>query len=321
MPMEHFLAKLFESSTGHNLKDAKTPEDIMVLFKGLGFENIPKEITQKLSLLSIPTEHRNSHFQDSLDISEIIDDLVPEELSELEVNELRAASLVHDVGKTGPSEATPEEQLAFVKLFNLDFPYGQMIDGVKINEVSITKALELKVSTGEITVEKAEELVRFVVTACARQENVRAETQVTAESTMGKFWAAHVYWTYDVLKGTNLPKTLIDTASSHHMLEGHDPAGVGFEQITSGMVSLELADKYQAYRIRLLLVDKYQAFLGRSGRTHEETIDIMRARIDGFFKDCPDERISLRDLYLQILEEINQKKDVFAREMDLAGEK
>jgi len=84
---------------------------------------------------------------------------------------------------------------------------------------------------------------------------------------------------------------------------------------------LELADKYQAYRIRLMLADKYQAFLQRSGRTHEETIKIMRTRVADFFKDCPSEQVRVRDLYLSILDEIDKKKAVFARELDLEQEK
>ncbi len=318
MAMERFLHKMFESSTGHDLREAQTAEDVMILLSGLGYENVPEEVARRLSFLSLPTEMRNSHFQDALDISEIIDDLVPEDLSDQETNELRAASLLHDVGKAGPPEANENEQLAIVTLFNLNFPYGQMIDGVRINDVSIQRALGLKVEEGEITQERAAELLSLVIAASERQINKRVETTITPETPIGKFWSAHVYWTYDVLKTTNLPDSLIDTAASHHLLEGHDPAGIGLDRVSSGMASLELADKYQAYRIRLMLADKYQAFMQRSGRTHEDTIKIMRARIEDFFKDCPAERVRLRDLYFHILDQIDQKKEVFARELELA---
>jgi len=314
---ERFMHNLVESGTGRKFREAKTVDDVMGLFQVLGYNNIPPEVASRLSFLSIPSEHRNSHFQDALDISEIIDDLVPEDLDEVEVNELRAASLVHDVGKAGPANATRAEQLAIVTLFNLDFPYGQMVGGKRINEVPLKQALAVKVEAGEITQEQVTELLTLVTSASARQEHMRPETTITEDTPIGNFWSAHVYWTYDVLQKTSLPKTLIDTAASHHLLEGHDPAGVGQGGISSGMVSLELADKYQAYRIRLMLADKYQAYIQRSGKTHEETIKIMQARIESFFKDCPDEMSRLRDLYFTILDKIDQKKDVFARELEL----
>lgn len=315
---EQFMHKLYETKTGRNFREAKAPEDILVLFQSLGYHNIPLTLAQRLSYLSLPNEQRNSHFQDALEISEIIDDLLPEELSETELNELRAASLAHDVGKSGPAEATPEEQLAYVAIFNLNFPYGQLIDGVKINDVTIKQALDLKVAEGEVTAERAEEILELAVAASGRQQHERVETKITPETTMGTFWSAHVYWTYDLLQQAALPKTLIDTAASHHHLEGHDPANIGLENATGGMVSLELADKYQAYRIRLLLADKYQAFMQRSGRTHEETIEIMRKRIEEFFRESPPGLERIQSLYLKVLEQINQKKEVFARELDLS---
>lgn len=312
-----FMHNLHQSETGKDFRANKTPDDIQQLFRALGYENISQDVADRLSYLSIPAERRNSHFQDALEISEIVDSLVRGRVPEKEINELRMAGLVHDVGKSGPAEATQEEQLAYVTVFNLDFPYGQEIEGVKVNELSLEKALTYKVAEGEISAERAEEILQLLEAASDRQEAVRTETKISRQTTMGTFWSAHVYWTYDILREEALPETLVVTAASHHLLEGHDPAQIGLESTNQNIASLEVADKYQAYRIRLIVADKYQAFRKRSERSHEETVAIMKKRIDDVFKGADDSLIPAKEIYLDVLKIIENNKDLFEKELDL----
>jgi hypothetical protein len=320
MKNEFFMHDLHEQKTGKDFRANKSPEDIKSLMSGLGYEQISENIAFRLSLLSVAFERRNSHFQDAMEIAEIIDNLVPDELSDNEVNELRAVSLVHDIGKTGPAGSTEEEQLAFMTMFNLDFEYGKEHNGFMPGELSIEKALALKVEEGEVGAERAEEIKDMIDSASVKQGRVTAETKVSRKTLMRDFWSAHVYWTYDVLKGEeNLSENFVNTAASHHLLDGHDPARIGFEGITSEMAALEMADKYQAYRIRLMLADRYQAYRRRGARTHEETIVIMRERLNEQF-EAPEGGlidVKARQIFEQVLDLIDSHKELFEKEMDL----
>jgi len=301
------IHKLFEKETGKDFIVEKTLEDIHHLFHGLGYENVSESVAQRLSYLSVSVDSRNAHFQDALEISEIIDDLLPEELDETQANELRLASLVHDIGKSGPEEATADEQQAFVEIFNLDFPYGELVDGLSVNEMPLEKALLFKVLAGELAADRAIELIDLILAASQRQKVKSIETKITKKTPMGSVWSAHSYWTYAVLLETDLPETLVETAASHHLLEGHDPARVGLERVTSSIISLELADKYQAYR-------------KRNGKTHVETVDIMRARIEERFEGYSKHVVDVKQMYLDVLDKLDKNKELFQKELDFKEE-
>lgn len=320
MHEDFFMHDLFKKETGKDFRAEKTPEDIQQLFRGLGYENIAPEISNRLSFLSVAIDRRNSHFQDALEISEIIDNLLPEELDERQTNELRMASLVHDVGKSGPAEANPEEQVAFVEIFNLDFPYGELVDGLSVNEMPLEKALLFKVASGELTEGRAEELIELIEVASQRQAVRSVDTKISRKTPMGSVWSAHSYWTYAILQKAEMPETLVETAASHHLLEGHDPARVGLENITSSIASLEVADKYQAYRVRLIVADKYQAYRKRSGKTHDETLVIMRERIEERFEGYSGDAGDTKKMYLDVLDKLDKNKELFQKELDLKEE-
>jgi hypothetical protein len=64
-------------------------------------------------------------------------------------------------------------------------------------------------------------------------------------------------------------------ASTHHTLEGHDPAGLGGE-IPDEAVALETIDKYSI----VTLVDKYQAYIDRSKLSHKEAVKKIKDIIE-----------------------------------------
>ena len=301
--------------------DRRTTSEVRRIFQALESQKVPRPIIERLSLLSMiegKNRRRNSHFQDAVEISEIIDNLADEELSEKELNDLRLASLLHDVGKSGPVEASPLEQQAFVDLFNLDFDKeSYLFAGKKAapRELPLSVALAIKAQEGAITFEQAKEIVRLVSEAAKRQEQRRSETALDADSTMLKVWSAHVYWTHDILRRAKVNPRIVEISASHHLLDGHDPAGVGLENADQSIASLELADKYQAFRIRLILADQYQAFRKRSAKSHEETIEIMRKKINDKLSGHPRPQA----VYLKILELINGHKTVFEKELELAA--
>ncbi len=303
-------------------ENKRTEEQIQELFSALGYENVPSSILSRLSKLSciegLNVQNRNSHFQDAVEISELIDNLVADyEMTESEMNELRFACLVHDVGKSGPSEATPEQQQAFVDIFNLKFnQYVYLVKNYQVtpSELTLEKALEIKVEEGALSAERAKEIIALVVEASKHQEIKRFETKITPKIRMGLFWSAHVFWTYDILRDQGIDEKITDVASSHHMIDGSDPARIGMENVSPQMASLELVDKYQAFRVRLILADKYQAFRIRGAKSHEETVSILKKII---FERLANNLKALT-LYMEALELIDKNKEIFEKELDLA---
>lgn len=295
---------------GQGAERRYSPRDIEKLFEKLKFRGATEAIVERLSRLSFTIERRNSHFQDAVEISEIIDDLVTEERTETEINELRAVCLLHDVGKSGPAEAGEEERAAMVEIYNLSFD-KEDYDGASASQLTLEKALQIKVGEGLLTAKRATELLRLVDSAIRKQKNQRVETFIRRDTNMRTFWSAHVYWTYDILLAEGVEKRLADIAGSHHLLDGCDPAGIGLENASPDMASLELVDKYQAYRIRLVLADKYQAFRVRGGKSHEEAVKILRQLIESRLgKAHP-----AFPLYSDVLETISARKETLNKEL------
>lgn len=296
-------------------RDIKTPEQIEKLFAALGYEYLTSGIIERLSLLSAPTEGRNSHLQDAMEISEIVDALPEEHFPGHRLNELRAESLLHDIGKTGPEEATEAERRAFVELFNFEFK-EEIYDGISRHDLPLAKAVEIKVKEGAFSPERSQEVLRLIISAADRQGSKRPETRITAETKMRDVWGAHTYWTYDILKKSNLPSPMITVIASHHLLEKRNPAGIDINEVGAEIAFLELADKYQAARVRNLPGGDNVYINGRKPKTHAEAILSLRERITEVFADHP----KTAAVYLAILEIIDQDRKMFEIELDLPKE-
>lgn len=310
-----FMRSICVDQLKTGFRDIKTPEQIKKLFAALGYEYLTSGIVERLSLLSAPTEGRNSHLQDAMEIAEIADALPKEYFPKYGLNELRAESLLHDIGKTGPAEATEEERRAFVELFDFEFQ-EELYDGVSRRDLTLAKALEIKVREGAFSNERAKEVLRLILAAVEKQENKRPETRITAETKMRDVWGAHTYWTYDILKKLNFQERMVIVTSSHHLLEKRNPAGIDINEVGAEIAFLELADKYQAARVRNLPGGDNVYINGRKPKTHAEAILFLRERITEVFADHP----KTAAVYLAILEIIDQDRKMFEIELDLPRE-
>lgn len=202
---------------------------------------------------------KESHFRDAVKMAEIID-LIWEDLEVKSISreKMKLCALLHDIGKTGPLDASPKVKKVIKNLFE----HRTFKDSRGKN---IDSALQ------EEKVEDWEEVEKIL------KEELGVDLK---KETMIDLWQRHADWTYEILKNNkseSIDEEVVIIASSHHILDGKNPAGLATEDIPEGAKSLEMMDKYQV----LTLVDKYQAFRGRSAYDHEEAIMALVALVEG----------------------------------------
>jgi hypothetical protein len=255
-------------------------------FHSVGFEieKSPELFERIVELASMP----ESHFDDGVKIAEIIDflwdDLTKEDQINFTKNELKLASLFHDIGKSGPPEANREERFMIEQIFNpLYFNTRKPgFEGRNPKKMTIAEALDVENFSNK------EEIKKYLLTLklhIVDHENHKTniEDLDLDRHTMIDLWREHDFWTYQLLTeygAKDISEEVKIVSSTHHTLEGHDPAKIDGD-IPNEAVALELLDKY----LILTLLDKYQAFIERSGKTHQETIEILQEMIDSSKKN------------------------------------
>jgi hypothetical protein len=229
------------------------------------------------------------HFEDAAQMVEIIDaiwdDLEKKLPFKLEKEQMILATLLHDVGKSGPKEAAPDEQELIITLFDSRHYRAIAEKGERVEDMSILHAIRGS---------DLEESVQRKVAKYLRKLGV----DIVSEK-MIDFWRRHADWTYDILKASKDDKInehLAAMAASHHILDGKNPAGLDPEDIPQEAKAIETIETYEV----LTLVDKFQAFVKRSGLSHTEAIKALRGIID---RQKLPERV--KDDYRKILEVID----------------
>jgi len=226
---------------------------------GLSFD-----VTQHPQLLSRLAE-LGSHFDDSVDIASITRAVWPKVmtafgLKQEDLEQAMLAALLHDVGKSGPLEAGPALSEAIRRLFVTPKPpFNPYESGRKKTVSEFVAFAQLK---------GAETIKRVL-----REAGMDPDTEGMID-----FWRRHAEWTHDVLSVEPGVDQRVDVyASTHHLLEGKNPAHADPASPEPGLSLIELS---QAHAI-LSAIDKYQAFRERSGETHESTINKLKAIVDG----------------------------------------
>jgi HD-GYP domain-containing protein (c-di-GMP phosphodiesterase class II) len=216
---------------------------------GIKIEEYP-EIFERLTEID---GSRESHFYDSAKMAEMIDLLWEKlELKGISREKMKLCALLHDIGKSGPEKSSPRAHEAVKKLFQHK-PFKD----------SSTKPI--RVALRDENFPGREEIEKIL----GEELGIDVEKE-----RMIDFWRRHVDWTYEILqahKGGPIDDEVISVASSHHILDGKNPAGLSLETIPSDAKVLEAMDKYQI----LTLIDKYQAYRGRSAYSHEEAIQAL----------------------------------------------
>jgi len=261
-------------------------------FKSVDFDikSFPELHERLVELANMP----DSHFEDAVKMAEVVnllwEDIKKEDNISFSLEEMQLACLFHDIGKSGPAEADREERLMVEQIFNpvffnadserfkKAFPDVGLKERKKfLRDSSIEKILEVQGFPNNQEIKKYLETLTVHIYDPKKKKIIEEQLDLN-KHTMIQLWREHDYWTYELLKkyGDNkIPEELVVTASTHHALEGHDPAMID-GSIPNEAVTLELLDKYSI----LTLVDKYQAFIDREKISHDETIVILGKMID-----------------------------------------
>jgi HD-GYP domain-containing protein (c-di-GMP phosphodiesterase class II) len=224
-----------------------------------------QEIFERFKILNGP---ESRHFEDAaqmVDIIEAIWDQLEKQLPELEKEKMILATLLHDIGKSGPKEATPEEQGLIVALFDPRHYRAIAAAGTRVEEMSIFSALR----KSDIEEGVQQKIVKYL---SGMGVNIATEKMID-------FWRRHADWTYDILKASKddkLNERLAAMAASHHILDGKNPAGLNPEDIPNESKAIETIETYEV----LTLVDKFQAFVKRSGLSHDAAIRVLEKIIE-----------------------------------------
>lgn len=187
-----------------------------------------------------------SHFGDAAQMAEIIEKFwLKFGLTGISKEKMCLGADLHDIGKSGPVDASPELRAIISKMFTHDAFKGMA-------NLSIREALEK---------EKFKE--RFEMERRLKDE---LKIDVTEEK-MIEFWRRHAEWGFDILKkfqGGAIDEEVAVIAGSHHIFQHKNPAHINLEKNQLAAIVL------------LAMVDEYQAFRSRGSAEHDVAISKLR---------------------------------------------
>ena len=216
----------------------------------VGLEHFSEAIAQRMELIELRAAPFNNDSRMIRRIClEVLDriasTLEPQLQSKLNADSRRDMSIaayLHDIGKSGPVDASQDTQEAIVKLYaveNVEAPGQTIAETVRAN-FSFEEAATILTHLG----------------SCGMRST----------DTMRAFWDRHGYWTHDILEADSedIPVRARVIAGSHHTDRGIDPYDVSSDECVD-MVENRI----------LMAVDKYQAAVARSQKPHDEAMDIV----------------------------------------------
>lgn len=175
--------------------------------------------------------------------------------SEEQRREASIASLLHDIGKSGPAQATPEQQMTIIGLFSAE--------DLKDPRQKVEDAIRMAFGG------KADGMISTLGFA-----------GVEPSMTMREFYDLHASWTKEILEANSdgVSERVRIIAATHHIDRGINPYDIPEEEVPMESLAIGAAEYYiEAFEKRILMaVDKYQAAVRRSGADHEKAISVVK---------------------------------------------
>ena len=257
-------------------------EKIDVELHLVGLEHFSEVIVQRMTLLEVLAGRFNN---DSRIIRRICLELMDRIASTLEpalrstldadsTRDMSIAAYLHDIGKSGPFDASQDSQQAIVRLYaveNVEDPDQTIGDTVRTNFSS----------------EEATSILEHLGSCGMRSTD-----------SMRAFWDRHGYWTHDILEADSegIPIRARVVAGSHHMDRGIDPYGFSSNDYVAVLEN----------RI-LMAVDKYQAAVARGRKAHGEAMDVIKRILAPKY-----EGDAMMNRVLKVLDALGKEESLFA---------
>ena len=262
--------------------DDEVQEKIDAELHMAGLEHFSEVIAQRMTLLEVLAARFND---DSRIIRRVCLEVMDRIASTLEpslrstldadsTRDMSIAAYLHDIGKSGPFDASQESQTAIVKLY--------AVENVADPDQTIAETAHTNFSS-----EEAQSILEHLGSCGMRSTD-----------TMRAFWDRHGYWTHDILEADSedIPSRARVVAGSHHMDRGIDPY-----EFSSGDYVAMLENRI------LMAVDKYQAAVARGRKTHREAMDVIKKILSPKYgHDVIMNRV------LDVLDAVGQAEMVFA---------
>ena len=217
----------------------------------VGLKHFSKTIAHRMELIEVLAARLNNDSRIIRRIclnvmDRVAGTLEPELQSKLDADSKRDMSIaayLHDIGKSGPFDASQDTQEAIVKLY--------AVENIADPDQTIAETARANFSS-----EEAESILTRL-----------GSCGIRSADTMRAFWDRHGYWTHDILEADSegIPVRARVIAGSHHMDRGIDPYGFSSDEYVDILHN----------RI-LMAVDKYQAAIARSQKTHDEAMDLIK---------------------------------------------
>lgn len=259
--MRYFVATLVDSinynEKGNEVTLTKNIDRIEGLFAELGIDvkNINPNILRKLKLLNERTEifkdeERSMHVARAL-FKHYEENMPDKTFTGQEQRIVLIGTMFTDIGKTGPRDATPEQEELILDIYGVE----NIIDPKK---VILSQFINDNFS------DDADERLKTL-----------EEMGISSGITMREFYNLHAKWTLETISGDGVPPEAVAAAATHHMLEGINPEEIvgkdgRFTRYFGDNVSFDRAEKL------IIILDKYDAFRRRGKKEHKEAIELVR---------------------------------------------
>lgn len=197
----------------------------------------------------------------------------------------RRAAILHDIGKSGPVNATPKEQEVIIKIF--------ACENIRNSNLLVSEAVRQNLRADQIKM----------------AQSTLEKHGIGGEVTMREFWDKHAEWTHDILEHypIGLSERTRIIACSHHIDRGISPCDLPESKIPlpAGIIG-NLEEYLEALEGRLLIaLDQYEASISRGGLSHEEALSQVRKGMVMRKND------RLMNLVLEAIDELGKDGKIF----------
>ena len=245
---------------GNEVTMIKERDRVAELFTkiGINIEKTNPNIIRKLRLLDRETktfkdEEKAIHIAQAL-FKYYETKLPDKKFSKQEMKTVLIGTVFADIGKTGPRNATSEQEEVVLGIYNIE----NIIDPNKIT------------------------LAQFVGDNFPKDADNRLATLkelgIDGNITMREFYNLHARWTLEIISGDGVPAEAVAAAATHHILEGINPEEIvgkdgRFTRYFGDNVSFDRAERL------IIILDKYDAARRRGEKTHKEAIEFVRNKV------------------------------------------